>query len=203
MGGRRCVLLGVFLVALLAPSTGVSSPNGVGDEANEGCLCHAPVDQTTVRLDGLPDVYERNTSYALTLSVENPSVPSNGLYAGGFRILVSNGTLAMNTSLGQELGTGWTHTESGAGQRSWDLVWTSPANNDSRTDFTVHANAVNGNNAPTEDGWSSLEVAVGGVAFEGPLQPADGIDGVDAADKVVLAVGLAVLVGLLWVSARS
>ena len=129
MGGRRFVLLGVFLVALLAPSTGVSSPNGVGDEANEGCLCHSPVDQTTVRLDGLPDVYERNTSYALSLSVENPSVPSDGVYAGGFRILVSNGTLAMNTSLGQELGTGWTHTESGAGQRSWDLVWTSPANN--------------------------------------------------------------------------
>ena len=41
------------------------------------------------------------------------------------------------------------------------------------------------------------------VHFEGPLQPADGIDGVDAADKVLLAVGLAVLVGLLWVSARS
>jgi len=40
------------------------------------------------------------------------------------------------------------------------------------------------------------------VAFKGPLEPNDGIDGVDASDKVLLAVGLAVLVGLLWVSAR-
>jgi len=82
-------------------------------------------------------------------------------------------------------------------------VWISPLNNDSRTDFTVHGNAVNGNNAPTEDGWSSLEIAVGGVAFEGPLEPHVGIDGLNGGDKVLLAVGLAVLVGLLWVSARK
>ena len=203
MGGGRWALFGVLLFALLFPSTAVSSPNGVGDEANEGCLCHAPLDQTTVRLDGLPDVYESNTSYLLTLSIENPSVPVGGAYAGGFRILASNGTIEMNASLGQQLGGGWTHTEAGAGQRSWDLVWISPLNNDSRTDFTVHGNAVNGNNAPTEDGWSSLEIAVGGVAFEGPLEPHVGIDGLNGGDKVLLAVGLAVLVGLLWVSARK
>jgi hypothetical protein len=202
MGSHRRGALMLLLFVLAAPGMAVSVPTGVGQEANEGCLCHAPVAQTTLALDGLPDVYEGNTSYVLTLSVSNPSVPDDGAYAGGFRILISNGTLSMNTSLGQEIDGGWTHTEAGAGQRSWSFLWTSPIDNNSRTDFTVHANAVNGNNAPTQDGWSSLSMAVAGVGYEGSLEPKMGIDGVDFADKLLLALGLAVLVGLLWVSAR-
>lgn len=203
MGGRCRVVTLLLFLALTVPSTVLSLPSGVGVEANEGCLCHAPVDQTSVMLDGLPERYESNTSYTLTLTVENPDVAEDGQYRGGFRVLVSNGTIAMNESKGQMIDGGWTQTEAGAHQRSWVMVWTSPSENNSRTDFTIHANAVNGNNAPTGDGWSSLDIAVAGTAFEGTLDPAKGIDGVGWSDKVLLVGGLVLILGLLWVSARS
>ena len=118
---------------------------------------------------------------------------------GGFRLLVDEGELVLdNDSLVQALDGGWTHTTEGSTMRSWNLVWQAPAENDTAATFVVHGNAVNGNNAPTGDAWSTLEVVVPGVAYDGDLVPREGIDGVSQTDRLILAVGLLVLVGLLW-----
>ena len=41
-----------------------------------------------------------------------------------------------------------------------------------------------------------------GEAYEGDLTPDEGIDGVSQSDRMLLMVGLALIVGLLWAVAR-
>ena len=60
----------------------------------------------------------------------------------------------------------------------------------------------NGNNAPTGDAWTTLEVVVPGEAYTGPLTPDEGIDGVSSSDRVLLVVGLVLIAGLVWAVAR-
>ena len=63
-------------------------------------------------------------------------------------------------------------------------------------------NAVNGNNAPTDDAWATLELVVPGQAYQGDLTPDEGIDGVSQTDRMLLVVGLVLIAGLLWAVAR-
>lgn len=200
---RRWLATLVFLATVSASHWAVAAPSGLGAEANEGCLCHTPDSTTNVVLSGLPDAYEANTGYELVLTVMSSIEAEENASQGGFRLLISNGTLVVNDSSIQELDNGWTHTEAGSHQRSWALTWFSPDDNTSRTDFTVHGNAVNGNNAQTGDAWNTLEVVVPGVAFEGELNPSKGIDGLSTADTAVLSFVLLLLVALLWATGRK
>ena len=100
----------------------------------------------------------------------------------------------MNTDMDMDLDINFSWT--------WTFTWTSPANNDSTTTFTVHGNAVNGNNAQTGDAWATLETVVPGVQYEGDLSPEEGIDGVSQTDRLVLVAGLLLILGLLWSVAR-
>jgi hypothetical protein len=202
MGEFRGLLVSLLLVALLLPGLASSRPDGVGREANDGCLCHTYADATKVVLSGLPEAYEGNTSYNLTLTVSGTVDPVENRSQGGFRMVISNGTLTFNTTLMQMMEGGLTHTEAGSNHRSWTVVWTSPEDNASRTTFTVHGNVVNGNLANTGDAWSTLEVVLPGVEHTGDLQPNDGLDGVDALDRALLVAGLLVLGALLWHSVR-
>ena len=68
--------------------------------------------------------------------------------------------------------------------------------------LVIHGNAVNGNNAPTDDAWVTLELVVPGQAYEGDLTPDEGIDGVSQTDRMLLVVGLVLIAGLLWAVAR-
>ena len=43
---------------------------------------------------------------------------------------------------------------------------------------------------------------VPGVAYEGDLNPDEGIDGVSQTDRIVLVVGLVLILALLWSVAR-
>ena len=93
--------------------------------------------------------------------------------------MVDEGELSpINNSTVQELDGGWTHTYEGSMLRSWNVQWTSPSDNTTAAQFVIHGNAVNGNNAPTGDAWSTLEIVVPGEAYEGDLTPDEGIDGV-------------------------
>jgi len=201
LGRRTGALVGVSLLVLLSSVT-VAVPSGIGQEGNEGCLCHAQEPSTKVLLSGLPDRYESNTTYSLMLTVDSPVPVDEDHHQGGFRLLVSNGTLEGNSTELQALDGGWTNTEASSYQRVWNITWRSPVDNTSRTDFVVHGNAVNGNNAPTEDGWSTFEVVVPGAGYVGEVTPDEGIDGLSSTDRIVLAVGLLMLVGLLWAVAR-
>ena len=203
MTHRRLVAVAVLLMATAASTWALGSPNGLGSEANEGCLCHTPDASTMVQLDGLPETYASNTSYALTLTISSPIEPKANASLGGFRWMVDEGTLTpVNNSTVQALEGGWTHTNEGSNFRSWSMTWTSPTDNTTAANFVIHGNAVNGNNAPTGDAWSSLELVVPGEAYEGDLTPDEGIDGVSPGDRMLLVVGLVLILGLLWAVAR-
>ena len=202
MFGRRTLIVAALFLGLLVNQVVIASPNGLGAEANEGCLCHTAVDTTQVQLSGLPEAYEASTTYGLTLEVISSVEAVDGRSQGGFRLLVSEGTMTYDNVSVQHLDNGWTQTNNGPYQRTWTLTWTSPANNDSTTTFTVHGNAVNGNNAQTGDAWATLETVVPGVQYEGDLSPEEGIDGVSQTDRLVLVAGLLLILGLLWSVAR-
>ena len=155
-------------------------------------------------MNGLPDVaFESNTTYNLTLTISSPIEPSANNSQGGFRWVVDEGQLsAVNNSTVQELDGGWTHTYEGSFLRTWEVQWTSPADNTTAANFVIHGNAVNGNNAPTDDAWATLELVVPGQAYEGDLTPDEGIDGVSQTDRMLLVVGLVLIAGLLWAVAR-
>jgi hypothetical protein len=193
----------VLLLTVFASNWVVASPYGLGSEANEGCLCHSPDATTRVSLSGLPTAYESNTSYDVVLSVLSPIETAENASQGGFRLLVSNGTMQVNTTNVKAFDGGWTHTENGSYHRSWSMTWISPEDNASQTNFIVHGNAVNGNNAQTGDAWSTHEITVPGVAFEGDLNPTKGIDGLSTNDTMLLLLVLVLLVGLLWSTGRK
>ena len=203
MRRAQAMLMGTLFIALFASSLVSGVPGGLGEEANQGCLCHSQDSPVDLSLSGLPDAYEANTTYNLTLTVAS-SVPSlEGASTGGFRLLVSNGTVNGDEQLMQEMDGGWTQTASGSELRTWSLTWQSPEDNTSRTEFIVHGNTVNGNNATSGDAWSTLEVVIPGVAYQGGLDPNEGINGLDSNERILLTVALLVMVGLLWTSARS
>ena len=200
---RSRTLLVVGLVfALWSNQSVVASPNGLGAEANEGCLCHTPEAGTEVKLSGLPEAYEASTVYALTLEVISSIKAVDNRSQGGFRMLVSEGDVAYQADTVQTLDNGWTHTYNGSSQRTWTFNWTSPSDNTTATTFTIHGNAVNGNNAQTGDAWATLETVVPGLMYEGDLTPDEGIDGVSQTDRWFLIVGLVLILGLLWSVAR-
>ena len=204
MAHRRLLAAMVLLLTGMASTMTVASPNGLGSEADQGCVCHTPDSSTTLALDGLPDVFASSETYALTLSVVSPLEPADNRSQGGFRWLVDEGELApVNNSTVQALDGGWTHTSSGSLVRSWEVLWTAPLDNTTAANFVIYGNAVNGNNAPPGDAWGVLEVVVPGDAYEGDLNPAEGIDGVSYNDRLFLVVGLMMIAGLLWAVARS
>ena len=104
MTHRRLVAMAVLLMATAVSSWAVASPNGLGSEADQGCLCHTPEASTSVQVEGLPEAYASNTSYALTLTVSSPIEPAVNASQGGFRWKVDEGTLSpVNNSTVQEL----------------------------------------------------------------------------------------------------
>lgn len=199
---ERFVLLGVLGLFLMSPAV-TGSPYGLGSEANEGCLCHTPVDSTGIQLTGLPDTYEANTTYPLTLTVTSDVPQRENESQGGFRMMVSNGTLSYNDSEIQYLDGGWTHRLNGTYQRVWSVSWISPLDTASRTDFVINGNAVNGNGETSGDAWASATHTIAGVDFEGDLTPSEGIDGLDSGDRIILVVALVAIVALLWTTSKK
>ncbi|MEC7261272.1 MAG: choice-of-anchor V domain-containing protein [Candidatus Thermoplasmatota archaeon] len=196
----------VVLVLALLSQVAVSAPSGIGKSANEGCLCHGDRDQsTTVWIEGLPESYESNTIYNFSIIVESEKVAANPNGSiGGFRMLVVGGSITFDESAGliQELDDGWTHTESGNMVRSWNLSFVSPEDNASYVDFKVYGNAVNGNQASSEDAWNSLSLRLPGVEYDGEIF-SDQADGFSPMDYSVGLVSMVALVGLLIITLRD
>ena len=195
----------MFVLALLA-QVAVSAPSGIGSSANEGCLCHGESNSNTiVEVRGLPEYFESNTSYDFSIEVSSPTVlPNANGERGGFRMLVSGGSIDFNESEGmiQQLDDGWTHTDAGNKVRMWNFSFTSPESNASVVDFTIYGNAVNGNQASSGDEWNSLEIRLPGLQYDGELlgQQADEFNPLD---YTVGVVSMIVLVGLLIITLRN
>lgn len=195
----------MFVLALLA-QVAVSAPSGIGSSANEGCLCHGESNSNTiVEVRGLPEYFESNTSYDFSIEVSSPTIlPNANGERGGFRMLVTGGSIDFNESEGmiQQLDDGWTHTETGNKVRMWNFSFTSPESNASVVDFTIYGNAVNGNQASSGDEWNSLEIRLPGLQYDGELlgQQAEEFNPLD---YTVGVVSMIVLVGLLIITLRN
>lgn len=185
----------MLLVLLFAPSIS-SIPSGVGDMANEGCLCHGGIsDATTVVISGLPEKFESNTTYNLSLEIESSINASKDSHQGGFRFFTKGGGVVQfeNASEVQQLNDGWTHELAGTYQRQWNLTWTSPGNSTEPVKFSLVGNAVNGNEQSNGDGWSSYVVSlphVDGPPVEDTVSEQTDIS---ALDWTVFAAALAAL----------
>ena len=190
------VLLPLVFILLLPWAS--SAPQGIGDIAGQGCICHGSLDTSTeLILVGLPEKFESNTMYNFSLEVRSTKVSvTPGQEAGGFRIDISSGNLQFNNTVGhiQELDEGWTHTELGNKVRIWDFVFISPTDNATFTDFTINGNAVNGNGQSTGDAWNGTIIRIPGTAYVGDLEPPLKDESLGALDY---AVGSTALVGLL------
>ena len=160
---KRVIALAILL-SLIGNSQAL--PEGIGDRADDGCLCHGGSDDsTTVSLVGLPEVYNSSMEYNLTLTIESP-VELNEVQ-GGFRILISQGELIGEGW--QILDGGYTHTTEINDRRQWDAVWVAPEADDELATFVIHGNAVNGNGAVSDDEWNSITIAIPGPNYTGEV----------------------------------
>jgi hypothetical protein len=83
--------LPLLLVLVLFAPWASSAPQGIGEIAGDGCICHGSKDTSTeLIIVGLPTAFESNTSYNFSLEVRSAEVSiSSGEEAGGFRMEVS------------------------------------------------------------------------------------------------------------------
>lgn len=150
---------GVFWI-LAALVAGTSAADFAGVEGFSGRVadctsCHVPspiAPAATVTLDGLPDAWQPETSYALTVTVHGgpPALPAPQPQ-GGFELESSAGHLTvppeMEGLLRSAAPTVMTYTPDGTLRRSWNITWIAP-NLDAAPDtvgFWVAAIAANGN----------------------------------------------------------
>jgi hypothetical protein len=193
--------LPLLLVLVLFAPWASSAPQGIGEIAGDGCICHGSKDTSTeLIIVGLPTTFESNTSYNFSLEVRSAEVSiSPGKEAGGFRIEVSSGDIQFNEELGhvQKLEQGWTHTTSGNKVRAWNFTYVSPSDNTTYADFTINGNAVNGNGQSTNDAWNGTIIRIPGTNYTGELEPTSTDESLGTLDY---AVGSIALVGLLAVA---
>lgn len=165
-------MLTLVILAFFLPLA-TSAPNGIGTSADEGCLCHGEKNpDTTVLVTGLPEFFEANTTYNFSIELTSDTIPeAAGKAAGGFRLLILGGMITFDEEEGliQPKDDGWTHTEAGNALRKWNFSFTSPVDNTTFVDFTIHGNAVNGNQASTGDEWNQLTFRLPGAQYDGEM----------------------------------
>ena len=160
---KRVIVLAVLL-SLIGQSQAL--PDGIGDRADDGCLCHGGSDDTTiVNLSGLPEIYNTSMQYNLTLTIQSP-VELNDVQ-GGFRVVISHGELIGEGW--QVMDGGYTHTTEINDRRQWEVVWTAPEADDELATFVIHGNAVNGNGNVNGDEWNSQSLAIPGPNYTGEI----------------------------------
>ena len=195
---KRVIAL-VILLSLIGQSQAL--PSGIGDRANDGCLCHGGSDDTTiVNLSGLPEAYNSSVEYNLTLTIESP-VELNEVQ-GGFRVIISQGELIAEGW--QVMDGGYTHTTEINDRRQWEVVWVAPEVDDELATFVVHGNAVNGNENANGDEWNSLSIAIPGVNYTGEVTTPD-ITGkeVTGIQLTVGAIGVIALLSLAFYAIKD
>jgi hypothetical protein len=196
----HCVLF-LLLVSSLGFSSSQSFPIGVGESANDGCLCHGSASNSSESsLVGLPTTFESNQSFNLTLVIESNIAAQSNTSQGGFRLLVSGGTIEFtNPNEAQELDGGWTHTGEGNSQRAWNFTWVAPQENTSTVEFIVFGNAVNGNGNSMGDAWNSYGVTIPGSSFDGTLIQPDVDQSYSITDFSLIIGGLIAILVCLYI----
>lgn len=180
-----------------------SIPTGIGSSSNDGCLCHgSSSNATSTVLLGIPEQYDSNQSFNLSLVIESSVEQNANASQGGFRLRVNQGAVEFEqTSHAQVIEDGWTHTLNGSQHRIWNFTWTSPIDNSTSTTFTVHGNAVNGNGNSMGDVWNTFAMTIPGTGFTGEIiQPE--VPTFEYSNFYVILTGLSVLLLLLYFAVR-
>ena len=195
--GCRFVVMALIGTLLFLPINSVDSfPNGVGEIANNGCLCHGAANsETEISVTGLPSKFQSNTTYPLQLILNNEQIsPSETDAQGGFRVIITKGNLSFEDNEGQLVDEGWTHYESSNQQRMWNFSWTAPADNTTMSKFLIYGNAVNGNGLSNEDHWNVKEIYVPGEQNFDPIPNSEVAEHeLELFDRTMLLLGLIVL----------
>ena len=196
---RHGVLTVALLTVMLLGPVSVASPNGVGEQGNDGCLCHGgPSLEEAIHLHGWPEVYEPATAYPIHI---NASVPLDA--NGGFRLVVDGGTLLENGSATmQSMDRGLTHTAPSSLVEGWSAVWIAPNATDAAVRANLHLNLVNGNGASDGDRWATLSVASTGPDHEGAINEPRS-DALTPAVMGIAVLGLGAVLALLAVGLRE
>ena len=168
ISGRAVFLLAIIGVALIAAPQFTAEKGGIDSRADDGCYCHTSSDSTSTTITGLPDSFNASTEYNLTITVVNDEIKGDA-NQGGFRLIVNQGTMVYDEDKIQNMDGGLTHTAEGNDQRSWNVVWTSPADDTKVVEFKVWGNAVNGDVSPQGDGFAGTSYDVAGINA-GPIQ---------------------------------
>ncbi len=188
-------MLTLVILALFLPLA-TSAPSGIGTSADEGCLCHGEKNSdTSILVTGLPDFFESNTTYNFSIELTSENIPmESGKPVGGFRLLISGGMISFDEEEGliQPEDGGWTHTEAGNTWRMWNFSFTSPLDNSTFVDFTIHGNAVNGNQASSGDEWNGISIRLPGAQYDGEMlsEQANNFTPTDYAVGMVLLLAL-------------
>lgn len=139
-----------------------TSGGGPAEVAQNGCTCHGtdPTNAVSVFVLDVPYNYAPGEDSVMSISLAGGPA-AGGAYAGGFSLLVSDGTLTPGdgSQLWESDPTRLTHTADGSEfeDRTWEFTWTAPAAGSGTVRFYVTGNAVDGSQAPgPEDQWNRL-----------------------------------------------
>ncbi|MGB0489092.1 MAG: choice-of-anchor V domain-containing protein [Candidatus Poseidoniaceae archaeon] len=196
---RHAALAVALLSAVMLGPLSVASPNGVGEQGDNGCLCHGgPSLDEAIHLHGWPTTYEPGSVYALHLNASTSSDAN-----GGFRLVVDGGTLVFNASSKvQSVDEGLTHTAPSSLTEGWFAEWVAPNATDVAVRAALHVNLVNENGASDGDHWATLSMVSTGPDHAGIIEEKRD-DALTPAAVGVAVLGLAAVVALLAVGLRE
>ncbi|HIC61682.1 MAG TPA: hypothetical protein EYO72_02960, partial [Marine Group III euryarchaeote] len=119
------------------------------DAIADGCTCHTDeqLNEGMYSLDGIPNTYVPETTYNITLTVNDTNVDSidGSVRYGGFLAEVSEGIFVANENywLGGS-GSYISHNDNSNTVRSWTFQWTAPTEGTGDALFTIYFNVVDG-----------------------------------------------------------
>ena len=157
---------GLLLVTILLLFSNVSArPGGIDDLGNNGCACHGGSDDDVIiNITGLPEEYEPNISYNVSIKISSPVVSISDV-EGGIRILFNHGEITTDDL--HKMGKGWSQMNSTNDRLEWNLIWTAPVEADLLIEVIVHGNTVNGDDSSGGDRWASYGMSIPGPEYDG------------------------------------
>lgn len=164
---------GVDPSAVRAPSVHVEAPpaghsGGFGEPTCVACHAEFPVNEPggRLRLEGLPESYEPNREYALSVILEVPETvragfqltarSPDGRQAGGWNPPSPGVAVVDSAGVAYAYGTEAGSRPASPDLAAWTLVWVAPASGP--VHFHLAANSANGDDSPFGDLVYAVEV---------------------------------------------
>ncbi len=204
---NKLLLSSIIFILLFTSPLAQSASSGIGDDADNGCLCHGSKSQsTTVVIEGLPQQWVANQSYEMAITINSTIEKSQDSDAqlGGFRLMIDDGIVVFEeNNNSQIIDEGYTHTSQGNEYRQWNFTWTAPTYNDTVVTFVAHGNAVNSDQQTTGDAWNYFSSSVAGEGFTGVIkEPPNYSNDISNSEIALLIFTAITLVGIFYYSTK-